>query len=125
MAYFAETTLRWAIEDTVSWKRPEEDLQDEVFLLKREAAERKIMIVNNHLAPLTEKITNLYWAEETHVGRINVIVQYILEHEAAQQSAQVDLLTVCQKCGGWLKGGECENCSSPISASRWVLNDKR
>ena len=37
MAYFAETTLRWAIEDTVSWKRPEEDLQDEVFLLKREA----------------------------------------------------------------------------------------
>lgn len=41
MAYFAETTLRWAIEDTVSWKRPEEDLQDEVFLLKREAAEKR------------------------------------------------------------------------------------
>lgn len=35
MAYFAETTLRWATEDTVSWKRPEEDLLDEVFLLKR------------------------------------------------------------------------------------------
>lgn len=42
MAYFAETTLRWAIEDTVSWKRPEEDLQDEVFLLKREVVEQKL-----------------------------------------------------------------------------------
>ena len=42
MAYFAETTLRWAIEDTVSWKRPEEDLQDEVFLLKREAAQQGV-----------------------------------------------------------------------------------
>lgn len=42
MAYFAETTLRWATEDTVSWKRPETDLLDEVFLLKTELeAERQ------------------------------------------------------------------------------------
>ena len=38
MAYFAETTLRWATEDTVSWPRPEDDLLDEVFLLKQEMA---------------------------------------------------------------------------------------
>ena len=38
MAYFAETTLRWATEDTVSWTRPEDDLRDEVFLLKQEMA---------------------------------------------------------------------------------------
>ncbi len=40
MAYFAETTLRWATEDTVRWNRPEDDLQDEVFLIKREAAKQ-------------------------------------------------------------------------------------
>ena len=38
MAYFAENTLRWATEETVSWQRPEDDLQDEVFLLKQELA---------------------------------------------------------------------------------------
>jgi len=27
-----------------------------------------------------------------------------------------DGLTVCENCGGWLKGGECENCNSPIAA---------
>ncbi len=41
MAYFAETTLRWATEETVSWKRPEDDLRDEVFLLKQEQAANK------------------------------------------------------------------------------------
>ena len=35
------------------------------------------------------------------------------EYEAAQQSVQPTLLTVCPKCGGWLKGGECENCTIP------------
>lgn len=50
MAYFAETTLRWAIEDTVSWKRPEEDLQDEVFLLKREAAEHRVHLTGGQAA---------------------------------------------------------------------------
>lgn len=40
MAYFAENTLRWATEETVSWQRPEDDLQDEVFLLKQELAAR-------------------------------------------------------------------------------------
>ncbi len=34
----------------------------------------------------------------------------------AQKSAQADVLTVCEICGGWLKGGECENCNSPIAA---------
>lgn len=24
-----------------------------------------------------------------------------------------EVLTVCPKCGGWLKGGECENCTLP------------
>ncbi len=38
MAYFAETTLRWATEETVSWQRPEDDLRDEVSLLKQEQA---------------------------------------------------------------------------------------
>lgn len=28
----------------------------------------------------------------------------------------LDGLTVCQNCGGWLKGGECENCNSPLAA---------
>ena len=41
MAYFAETTLRWATEDTADWQRPEDDLQDEVFLLKQELAANK------------------------------------------------------------------------------------
>lgn len=36
MAYFAETSLRWATEDTVDWKRPEQDLALEVELLKKE-----------------------------------------------------------------------------------------
>ena len=36
MAYFAETTLRWAVEDTVGWTRPEVDLAEEVEFLKKE-----------------------------------------------------------------------------------------
>lgn len=28
----------------------------------------------------------------------------------------LDGLTVCENCGGWLKGGECENCNSPLAA---------
>lgn len=36
MAYFAENTLRWSIEDTRGWKRPEIDLALEVKLLKEE-----------------------------------------------------------------------------------------
>jgi len=41
MAYYAETILRWATEDTVSWQRPEDDLRDEVLLLKRELTANK------------------------------------------------------------------------------------
>lgn len=41
MAYFAENTLRWAIEDTVDWQRPEVDLEDEVALLLKEIEESK------------------------------------------------------------------------------------
>ena len=41
MAYFAETTLRWATEDTVDWQRPEVDLEDEVALLLKEIEESK------------------------------------------------------------------------------------
>jgi hypothetical protein len=33
--------------------------------------------------------------------------------EAAQPSAQPMTDTICPKCGGWLKGGECENCILP------------
>lgn len=33
----------------------------------------------------------------------------------AAQSVQSDGLTVCENCGGWLKGGECENCNSPLA----------
>jgi len=34
MAYFAETILRWSIEDTKGWERPEDELRHEVRLLK-------------------------------------------------------------------------------------------
>lgn len=36
LAYFTETALRWSIEDTVGWKRPEEELFDEAEFLKKE-----------------------------------------------------------------------------------------
>ena len=36
MAYFVENTLRWAIEDTRGWPRPEEELYSEVDWLKKE-----------------------------------------------------------------------------------------
>jgi len=36
MAYFAETSIRWVIEDTEDWQRPEVDLSDQVALLKKE-----------------------------------------------------------------------------------------
>ena len=42
MAYFAECTLRWSIEDTVSWQRPEVDLEDEVDLLLKEVAQHGV-----------------------------------------------------------------------------------
>lgn len=42
MAYFAENTLRWAIEDTEGWQRPEVNLEDEVALLLKEAAEHGV-----------------------------------------------------------------------------------
>jgi len=40
MAYYAENTLRWAIEDTVKWERPEVDLRSEVYILKKELGVR-------------------------------------------------------------------------------------
>lgn len=48
MAYFAETTLRWAIEDTVDWQRPEVDLEDEVALLLKEVAEQNAHLTGLH-----------------------------------------------------------------------------
>ena len=50
MAYFAETTLRWAIEDTVDWQRPEVDLEDEVALLLKEVAEHHAHLTPESLA---------------------------------------------------------------------------
>ena len=75
------------------------------------------MIVNNRLAPLTEKITNLYWAEETHVGRINVIVQYILEHVAAEQVRAADLAICTCETPVFLDGWKiCGRCSLPLAS---------
>lgn len=39
------------------------------------------MIINDQLARVTEQVSNIYWKETTHVGRINAIVQYILERD--------------------------------------------
>lgn len=50
MAYFAENTLRWAIEDTVDWQRPEVDLEDEVALLLKEAAEQGVHLTGGQAA---------------------------------------------------------------------------
>jgi uncharacterized paraquat-inducible protein A len=52
------------------------------------------------------------------LAQLNELLNRILELEAAQQGVQADGLTICQNCGGWLKGGECENCNSPLAGRR-------
>ena len=51
IAYFAEQTLRWSIEDTVAWKRPEDDLPDTVYLIKKDI-ERHRKIIEEDLCSL-------------------------------------------------------------------------
>ena len=42
--------------------------------------------------------------------------EFWLSQEVRPTPRALDGLTVCEKCGGWLKGGECENCNSPLAA---------
>ena len=41
MAYFAKETLRWAVEDTVGWDRPEVDIYKEIMYLSGELVKVK------------------------------------------------------------------------------------
>jgi hypothetical protein len=45
MAYYAETTLTWATEDTVDWLRPENDLDLHAEILSKEIQPIEIRIL--------------------------------------------------------------------------------
>ena len=42
------------------------------------------MIINDDFAPLTEAVSELYWRDDVNGARINRIVQFILERDAAR-----------------------------------------
>jgi hypothetical protein len=46
-------------------------------------------------------------------AQIGFEVSEALQEEGGLTQRAADLPTVCPKCGGWLKGGECENCTLP------------
>jgi len=67
-----------------------------------------------------EVLLEIYEREwKSLMNKVNEVEEYIVQtrarikNKAAEQSVQPTLLTVCPKCGGWLKGGECENCTLP------------